>query len=33
VIFNQRWMVQGGQPPHVFETAIRDIVSGKVKEA
>jgi predicted DsbA family dithiol-disulfide isomerase len=33
VIFNQRWMVQGGQPPHVFETALRDIVSGKVKEA
>src|SRR6202008_260608 len=23
VIFNQRWMIQGGQPPRVFEMAIR----------
>lgn len=29
IIFNQRWMIQGGQPPHVFAQAIREIVSGK----
>jgi predicted DsbA family dithiol-disulfide isomerase len=28
VIFNQRWMIQGGQPPQAFEQAIRDIISG-----
>src|SRR5690606_41044725 len=28
VIFNQRWLIQGAQPPHVFAQAIRDIVSG-----
>lgn len=33
VIFNQRWMVQGGQPPQVFEQAIRQIVSGNTEEA
>lgn len=33
VIFNQRWMIQGGQPPQVFEQAIRQIVSGNVEEA
>jgi len=33
VIFNQRWLIQGGQPPEVFEQAIRDIVSGAAKEA
>ena len=33
VIFNQRWMVQGGQPPQVFEQAIRQIVSGNAEEA
>ena len=33
VIFNQRWMVQGGQPPQVFEQAIRQIVSGHAEEA
>ena len=32
VIFNQRWMIQGGQPPQVFEQAIRQIVSGNVEE-
>ncbi len=32
VIFNQRWLIQGGQPPQVFEQAIRDIVSGKARE-
>jgi predicted DsbA family dithiol-disulfide isomerase len=32
VIFNQRWMIQGGQPPQMFEQAIRDIIAGKVKE-
>jgi predicted DsbA family dithiol-disulfide isomerase len=33
VIFNQRWLIQGGQPPEVFAQAIRDIVSGAAKEA
>lgn len=33
IIFNQRWMIQGGQPPQVFAQAIRDIVSGTVREA
>jgi predicted DsbA family dithiol-disulfide isomerase len=26
IVFNQRWMVQGGQPPEVFEQVIRKIV-------
>lgn len=29
IVFNQRWLIQGGQPPQMFEQAIRDIVSGK----
>ncbi|MBN8607714.1 MAG: DsbA family oxidoreductase [Caulobacterales bacterium] len=33
VIFNQRWLVQGGQPPHVFEQAIREIIAGTAREA
>lgn len=33
VIFNQRWMIQGGQPPRVFEQAIRQIVDGTASEA
>jgi len=33
VIFNQRWLIQGGQPPQVFEHAIRDILSGNAREA
>jgi predicted DsbA family dithiol-disulfide isomerase len=33
VIFNQRWMIQGGQPPKVFEQAIRQIVDGTATEA
>lgn len=33
VVFNQRWLVQGGQPPETFEHVIRDIVTGKAKEA
>jgi predicted DsbA family dithiol-disulfide isomerase len=33
VIFNQRWMIQGGQPPNVFEQAIRQIVDGTATEA
>ena len=32
-IFNGRWLIQGGQPPEVFAQVIRDIVSGKAKEA
>jgi predicted DsbA family dithiol-disulfide isomerase len=33
IIFNQRWMIQGGQPPRVFEQAIRQIVDGTATEA
>ena len=33
VIFNERWLIQGGQPPQVFEQAIRDIISGAAREA
>jgi predicted DsbA family dithiol-disulfide isomerase len=33
VIFNQRWMIQGGQPPHVFEQAIRQVIAGTAREA
>ena len=33
VIFNQRWMIQGGQPPQVFEQAIRQILEGTATEA
>jgi predicted DsbA family dithiol-disulfide isomerase len=33
VVFNQRWMIQGGQPPQVFEQAIRQILSGTATEA
>jgi predicted DsbA family dithiol-disulfide isomerase len=33
VIFNQNWLIQGAQSPEVFAHAMRDIVSGKVKEA
>jgi predicted DsbA family dithiol-disulfide isomerase len=31
IIFNQR-MIQGGQPPPVFEQAIRQIISGTAQE-
>ncbi len=33
VIFNQRWMIQGGQPPSVFEQAIRQIINGTATAA
>jgi len=33
IIINQRWLIQGGQPPEAFEQAIRDILSGAAKEA
>ena len=33
IVFDQRWMIQGGQPPQVFEQAIRQIVAGTAKEA
>jgi predicted DsbA family dithiol-disulfide isomerase len=33
VIFNERWLIQGGQPPHLFEKAIREIVEGTAREA
>lgn len=28
IVFNQRWMIQGGQPQQVFEQAIRQIING-----
>ncbi len=33
VILNNRWLIQGGQPPKVFEQAIRDILSGAARQA
>jgi predicted DsbA family dithiol-disulfide isomerase len=33
VIFEGRWMIQGGQPPQIFEQAIRQIVAGTAKAA
>jgi predicted DsbA family dithiol-disulfide isomerase len=33
IIINERWLIQGGQAPEVFERAIRDIISGVAKEA
>ena len=33
IIFNQRWLIQGGQPTQVFERAIRDIITGVAKSA
>jgi len=33
IIFDQRWLIQGGQPPGVFEQVIRDIVGGKARAA
>jgi predicted DsbA family dithiol-disulfide isomerase len=33
VVFNERWMIQGGQPPQVFEQAIRQILAGTAREA
>jgi predicted DsbA family dithiol-disulfide isomerase len=32
-IFNQHWLIQGGQPPEVFAQVIRDVASGKATEA
>jgi predicted DsbA family dithiol-disulfide isomerase len=29
VIVNGRWLIQGGQPPQVFEQALRTIASGQ----
>jgi predicted DsbA family dithiol-disulfide isomerase len=33
IVFNQRWMIQGGQPTQVFEQAIRQIMEGSMQEA
>ena len=33
IIFNQRWLIQGGQPAQVFERAIRDIIAGVARAA
>lgn len=29
IIINGRWLIQGGQPPQVFEQALREIASGQ----
>ncbi len=33
VIFEGRWMIQGGQPPQIFEQAIRQIIAGTARAA
>lgn len=33
VIINQRWLIQGGQPPDVFEKALRQVIAGTATEA
>jgi predicted DsbA family dithiol-disulfide isomerase len=33
IVFDQRWMIQGGQRPEVFEQAIRQILAGTAREA
>jgi predicted DsbA family dithiol-disulfide isomerase len=33
VIINQRWLIQGGQPPEVFEQALRQVVNGTATAA
>lgn len=33
VIINERWMIQGGQSPEVYEDALRRIIAGTAKEA
>jgi predicted DsbA family dithiol-disulfide isomerase len=32
VIFNEHWLIQGAQPPEVYEQAIRQIVTGTAAE-
>ena len=33
VIINQRWLIQGGQAPEVFEQTLRQVVNGTAAEA
>lgn len=33
IVFNQKWMIQGGQPTQVFEQALRQIMEGNAQEA
>jgi len=33
VLVNERWLIQGGQPPEVFEGALRRIIAGTATEA
>jgi predicted DsbA family dithiol-disulfide isomerase len=33
IVFDGRWMIQGGQPPEAFEQAIRQVLAVKAKEA
>ncbi|WP_395647472.1 DsbA family oxidoreductase [Terricaulis sp.] len=33
VVFNEKWMVRGGQPPEVFEQAIRNVLAEEAKRA
>ncbi len=32
IILNERWMLQGAQPPEVFEQAIRQVLDGSAEE-
>ena len=33
IVINGKWLISGGQPPEVFEQAIRQIISGQAQEA
>jgi predicted DsbA family dithiol-disulfide isomerase len=33
IVFNQRWMIQGGQPTQVFEQALRQVMASPAEEA
>ena len=33
IILNQRWMIQGAQPPEVFEEALRRVLAGTARPA
>jgi predicted DsbA family dithiol-disulfide isomerase len=33
IVFNEKWMVRGGQPPDVFEQAIRNVLAEEAKRA
>ena len=33
IIINERWLIQGGQAPEVFESALRQVVNGTAQAA